>query len=214
MTELILLCEDLFGIEILELINQINLRSVQNNCIPKYKVLGYLSNKKAPFGNISFPLQRLGSINDWQTSAGERFVLGISKPESKNYAVKVLKEKGARFETIIASWSTDTFLGISVGEGSIVWAYSVKRGIEIGNYVTVIGAMLSGKKIGDYSTVLRFSNIAGSAVGTCTYVGNHVFLPVGKVIGDNCLIADGSVIVKSVKDGAAVAGVPAKKLRR
>lgn len=214
MKELILVCEDLFGLEVFTLINQINARSIQNYCEPIYHVIGYISNVQNPFGIVNSPLQRLGTIYEWKHSGNAKMVLGMSSPKSKIGAVKLLKAKGANFQTIVApSYCTPCVLppDVEVGEGSVFSAYNAKRGLKVGRYVTVIGAMLSGKAIEDYSTVLRFSNIAGVSVGKNTYVGNHVFLPVGKKIGDDCFVADGSIIVNNIKSNSKVKGVPAKK---
>lgn len=213
MKNLILVCNDLFGIEILEIINQININSVHNGREPIYNIIGYLSmnNKANPLGDSICRIKRLGNIYNWIPSTEEHFVLGICNPEDKSEAVKVLKEKGACFEAIITPWVLAPPL--DVGEGSVVSAYSVKQGLKIGKYVTIIGSMLSGHKIDDYSTVLRFSNIAGD-IGKCSYIGNHVFLAIGKSIGDNCIVADGSIVVKTVKSESSVSGVPARKIRK
>ena len=208
MKEVILVCNDLFGIEVLELVNQINIYRFQKCGEPEFKVVGYLSEKDNPFGDINISIRKIGSIYDWKPSSNERFILGMNKPEEKLEVVNIMKGKGACFQTIIAPWTIAPAL--EIGEGSVISAYTIMKGIEIGKYVTVIGAMLSGYRIGDYSTVLRFSNIAGETIGRCSYIGNHVFLAVGKKIGDYCTVGDGSIVVKNVKSGLSVSGVPAK----
>lgn len=210
MKNVILVCNDLFGIEILEIINQINLLSLDESGVPKYKVVGYLSEKENPFNNILTSVKKIGSINKWVPSANEIFVLGIKEPEEKFKAVKILKEKGARFLSIMAPWTVAPVLDI--GEGSVISAYTIMKGIKFGKFVTIIGAMISCHKVDDYSTILRFSNVAGNDVGKCSFVGNHVFVAAGKNIGDYCTVADGSIVVTNVKSGLSVSGVPAKRL--
>ena len=211
MKEVILVCNDLFGIEVLELVYQINLRSLDKYGEPEYKVIGYLSEKDYPFNKIVSSVKRLGNINNWVPSANDLYILGISDPKEKFKTVDKLKEKGARFQTIVTPWTLA--YGLDIGEGSIISAYTIKEGIKIGKFVTIIGAMLSGHKIDDYSTILRFSNIAGNDVGKGSYVGNHVFVPVGKNVGDYCTVADGSIVVNNVKSDLSVSGVPAKKIK-
>lgn len=211
MKELILVCEDLFGLEVLELIDQINLRDEKEGKEPSYRVSGYISDRMDPFGEVPSRLERLGSISGWTPRKEELFLLGISDPQSKYRTVALLEGRGARFETVRTPWTIASDLRI--GEGSVISAYSIKSGIEIGRFVTVVGAMLSNQKIGDFSTVLRFTNLAGGTVGERTYIGNHAFMAVGKKVGSDCRVADGSIVVKDVKDGLCVAGVPARRVK-
>ena len=211
MKEIILVCDDLFGLEVLDFINQINLFSLKESGEPEYKVIGYLSEKDNPFNNVVTSVARIGNIVDWMPSANEMFILGIKDPELKFKAVKILKQKGAHFLSLMTPWTIAPEL--ELGEGSVISAYTIKKGIKIGSFVTVIGAMLSCRKIDDYSTILRFSNIAGNDVGKGSFVGNHVLVAVGKNIGDQCIVADGSIVVNNVKSGLSVSGVPAKKIK-
>ena len=208
MTELILVCEDLFGLEVLELIRQINKRSQTG---PVYRVLGYLSDREDPFGDVPCSLERLGTISDWMPAGEAKFALGIREPASKRRAVETLTGRGGKFATILSNWMLAPYM--KYGVGNVVSAYCIKDGVKFGDYVTVMDAMITNHEIGDFSTVMRFTNLAGDSIGHDTYVGNHVFLAVGKSIGDNCRVADGSIVVMNVKDGMSVSGVPARRRR-
>lgn len=208
MKDIILVCEDLFGMEIYSIIKRINEWDIKHSFEARYNILGYISNNKAAFRGINHPIKRLGSVQEWEPISDEKYIIGMAVPERKRIAVDVLKARGCEFETVFAPWVLAP--SIKIGEGSIVAAYSIKAGIHIGDYVTLIESMITSQSVGNYSTILRFSNITGD-VGQCTYIGNHVYLHLGKDIGDNCYVASGSIVVKNVKSGVAVAGVPAKK---
>ena len=212
MTELIIVCEDLFGLEVLSLIEHINQKSNEKGRGAVYKIKGYISDVDNPFGKLSCSIERLGTISGNYAFDNEKCVMAICNPQSKQRAVETLKVRGAEFQTIVTPWTNAPLL--QIGEGSIISAYTIKDGIKIGKFVTIIGSMLSNHVIGDYSTVLRFANVAGDEVGKGTYIGNHVFVAVGKNVGDDCYVADGSIVVKNVKSGTSVSGIPAKKMKQ
>ena len=209
MKNIIVVCEDLFGLDVYSILDEINVWYEENGREKPYHFLGYISEKRYPFGNVKHGLNYLGSIHEWVPTGKELYVIGISMPENKKIVVDQLKKKGCNFETVRVPWIRD--LGIPIGEGSILATYSVKPDIEIGKFVIAIQSILTSS-VGDYSTILRFSNITGS-VGDSTYIGNHVYSHLGKTIGNNCYVADGSIIVKDIKSGSSVSGVPARKLR-
>ena len=177
---------------------------------PDYQILGYICDSERPFGDLSSRLERLGSIQGWKPVGDEAYVLGIALPERKREVVFALKAAGCIFCTVRAPWMLA--LNIEVGEGSVAAAYSIKDGMKVGSYVTLVESMLTSKSVQDYSTVLRFSNITGN-VGEGSFVGNHVYSHLGKTIGDHCYVEDGSIIVKNVKSGTRVSGVPARKMK-
>lgn len=213
MQDIVIVCNDLFGIEVYSLIDEINRRAEKANKGAVYHIKGFLYIQERPFNESISPVKLLGDLDNWTPDENEKVVLGIADPEIKGEAVSILREKGAKFQTIITPWMLVLPDQLQIGEGSILSAYSAKDGLIIGDFVTVIASMISGHIIGDYSTVMRFANIAGDSIGRYSYVGNHVFLAVGKSIGDNCRVADGSIVVKNVKSGVYVSGVPAKKVK-
>lgn len=210
MKDIILVCEDLLGLDIYSVLEQINAWNMKYGMKPRYRILGYISDVEAPFGDAVHSMKRLGTIQRWKPVADESYVLGMCMPESKKRTVEALKGSGCTFESVCAPWVLA--LPFRAGEGSVVAAYSIKNGVYIGKYVTLLGSMLTSHRIGDFSTVLRFANITGD-VGESAFVGNHVYSHLGKKIGDYCIVADGSVVVKNVKDGTSVSGVPAKKVK-
>lgn len=209
MTEIVLVCDDFFGMDVLSVIEEINKLEQEKTGEARYRIKGYISNRQAPLGETVGQPERLGSISGWIPAEDERVVIGLSRPEQKMETVRILKEKGAKFETICAPWIIA--YPMEVGEGSIVAAYSANYRMKIGSFVTIIGSMLSCRIVGDYSTILRYANIVGDPIGSRTYIGNHVFVAREKSVGDDCRLEDGAVIVKSVKSGTCVSGVPAKK---
>lgn len=76
-------------------------------------------------------------------------------------------------------------------------------------------------KIGNYVTIRHNTTIGDSGFNSkgCPIIGNHVQIGVGSIllgpikIGDNVLIAAGSVVIKDVPSNCLVGGNPAKVLK-
>ena len=211
MKDIILVCEDLLGLEVYSILDWINQwHRLKRKEIP-YHVLGFISDEEAPFGSLCPGLPRLGAIQGWSPRGEEWYVMGIKTPAGKKCAAELLRQAGCRFETVYPPWLIP--IPTPLGEGSVISAYTIHPDARFGRFVTVIGAMIADYPVGDYSTVLRFSNVIGP-VGTETFVGSHVFSRMGRTIGDHCHLSDGSVVVNHVKPGTSVAGVPARKINR
>lgn len=210
MKDVIIVCDDLFGLEVYSILEEINKTCTSQGQEALYNITGYISFNESPFGNVKHSIERLGGIEDHSPSGGESYVMAVTSPALKKRIVGIMEPKGCRFETVIAPWTRRK--ADEVGEGTLLAAFSVKPGLKIGKYVTVVESMLTPRPIGDFSTIMRFANITGN-VGTGSYIGNHAYSHLDKSIGDNCYVADGSIIVKTVKDGTCVAGMPAKRMK-
>lgn len=214
MQKIIIACKDTFGLEVLSLIHEVNNWYTRRNRDALYEVIGFLSEEESPFGSLQSPLPILGRFSDYEPSNDTKVVIGILEPHEKADAVSILRSRSASFETIVGPWMLSLRDWLTIGEGSIVCPYSAKPGMVIGDFVTIVATMISGHRIGDYSTLMRFSNIAGETVGRFSYLGDHVFLPLGKNVGNHCRVGSGSIVSKSVKDGTSVFGAPARKQKR
>lgn len=108
-------------------------------------------------------------------------------------------------------------LGVKVGEGCRIYISAFGSEpwlIEIGDRVTIT----SGVRIitHDGSTWLMRDDKGRRFLYRKVVIGNDVFIGLNSIIlpgvkiGDNCIIAAGSVIIKSVPSGSIVGGNPAK----
>lgn len=213
MQKIVIICNDIFGLEVYSIIEEINKWHLGRNGEPKYQITGFLWIDSLPFNAEDSPVPMIGNVDNWNFTDDIKVVIGIKAPSQKMELVQALKKKHAQYETIIAPWMLSFPEWLTIGEGSIVAPYSAKPGMVIGSFVTIIHSMLSGHGIGNYSTVMRFANIAGESIGKNSYIGDHAFLAVGRSIGDDCYVADGSIVVKNVKNNSCVSGVPAKKVK-
>lgn len=212
MQKVVVVCDGLFGLEIFSILEEINKWHAQRKQEQPYYIDGFVFLDGTGVERESFPSDVLGTISDWIPSEDVSIVLGVKDPAKKRLAVTLLREKNVRFETVYAPWILAFHKWLTIGEGCIVAPYSAKPGLVIEDFATVVHSMLSGHRIGEYSTVMRYANIAGD-VGKDCLVGDHVFLVVEKSIGDGCVADPGSIVVKNLKPGTHVRGVPAKSVR-
>jgi acetyltransferase-like isoleucine patch superfamily enzyme len=134
-----------------------------------------------------------------------KFILDDEK-FAKTEAIRIARDKGikvgndCRFFT--TSFSSESFL------------------IEIGNHVTITEGVRFVTHDGgmwvirELNPVYKKSNILGRIkIGNNVFIGlNSIILP-GVSIGDNTIIAAGSVVTKSFNGNCVIGGVPAKKIR-
>ncbi|MDF1694609.1 MAG: acyltransferase [Saprospiraceae bacterium] len=108
-------------------------------------------------------------------------------------------------------------LGVKVGEGCRIYISSFGSEpwlIEIGDRVTIT----SGVRIitHDGSTWLMRDEKGRRFLYRKVEIGNDVFIGLNSIIlpgvrvGNNCIIAAGSVVIKSIPDGSIVGGNPAR----
>lgn len=127
-------------------------------------------------------------------------------------------------ETFIAE-SADVMGNVTIGEGSSIWYSSVVRGdienISIGKYTniqdnaTVHTETNIPTRIGDYTVVGHNAIVHGCVVGNNCLIGMGAIVLNGAVIGDNSIIGAGSVITegKIIPPNSLVLGTPGKIVR-
>ena len=210
MKDIIIVCAGSTAHEVYSIIEMINLEETQKGYDPKYNVLGFIEDDPDVELQDYVTVPIIGNIKDWMPIGEELYVIGNSSPKTKEKIILMLKERGCKFETIIAPYSRIK-PHVEIGEGCVIYAYNINNGAKIGNYVNIQGSMIGGKAvIGDYSTVLGFANISHGPLGKRVYVG------AGSVVlcevEDDATVCVGSIVVSRVKAGTKVFGNPAKKV--
>lgn len=115
------------------------------------------------------------------------------------------------------------WIGVSMGENCHIYGNATKMFstepwcISIGNHVHITdevrfithdgGTLLYRNKFPDLEITSPIR------VGNYVYIGYRSIILPGVIIGDNCIIAAGSVVTKNVPDNTVVGGVPAKYIK-
>lgn len=89
--------------------------------------------------------------------------------------------------------------------------------ISIGDHVTVTGGVRFVTHDGGV-WVFREERpsldiVAPIAIGNNVFIGLNVIIMPGVTLGDNTVVAAGSVVTRSFEGGAVIAGVPARRVR-
>ena len=206
MQDIIIVGASGFGREVLSLIEFINQTK------PTWNVLGFIDDNLSALNDFAIEYKILGSIKDWQPKEKEQYVLAIASPVIKEKIVTQLKNKGARFATIICPDSSIGERSV-IGEGVVMFGQvGISVDVKIGNFVffNALDGIGHDTEIGDYCTFGPKVCISGaSKIGKCVNVGALASTYPGVNVGDYATIGMNSAVIRRVKPNTTVVGVPA-----
>ncbi len=180
-----------------------------------FTIKGYLDDKSdALQGYQNYP-PILSSVDDYVIQPEDVFICALGDVQYKRlYAEKILN-KGGRFISLVHP-SIHQWQNTSWGEGCIALRNVViSCDVTIGNFVTLMDNCIIGHdaRIGNWSHVGAASLMAGfSSIGSMVTLHPHVELLPHKSVADNATVGAGSVVLRNVKEGTTVFGIPATKL--
>jgi sugar O-acyltransferase (sialic acid O-acetyltransferase NeuD family) len=197
-----------FGREVLQWIKDINKKR------QTYNILGFIDDNLQALEDYQCDYNILGTIEGWEPSSKEAFVMAIASPLIKQRISSLLKKKGASFISIM---HPTAIVGdfVKLGEGVVLYPNTIiTTNVRIGDFVTVLSSNIGHDvSIGDYSTISSFCDITGGViVGKKVFLGSHSTIVPKKHIGDNAYIGAGSVVISNIKKNIKVFGNPARKL--
>ena len=177
-----------------------------------FEVAGFLDDKcDALSGYPGYP-PIVGPVETYAIGSDDVFVCALGDTKCKRLYVDMIRDRGGRFLTLVHPTaiigSNATF-----GEGCIVGAYAVVScDVSVGEYVTIQGFCANGHdaKIGSFCHLNSYSFMGGFSeleTGVTLHTGAKV-LP-HKSVGANATVGAGSVVLRNVKPGTTVFGVPA-----
>lgn len=197
-----------FGRELLWWIKDIN--AVR----PTWEIAGFLDDNPDALCECECDYQIVGSIKDCLPKDNEVFALALGSPQLKRKITGMLKEKGARFATVIHPTAMVSEFA-HYGEGFIMFPCSkLSANSVVGDFVTLLASPIGhDTKIGDYSVISGNCNVVRNVI-----IGKEVFLGAGACIaqdvhvGDGAYIGIGAVVLKDVKPGVKMFGNPARPI--
>lgn len=124
------------------------------------------------------------------------------------------KSKGYRFASVVHP-SAIIAIDVVLSEGAQIMAgVVVQAGCHVGiNAVINTGSVVDHDcRVGDHAHIAPGVTLSGGVrVGGAAHIGAGATVIQGIQIGLNSLVAAGAVVIRDVRDGATVAGVPAKE---
>ena len=208
MQEVIIVCEDSFGLDVKYVIDAINDEQRMNGWEILYTIKGYITPQGCEYRTGL--LEYLGSVEPGADYRNEIYVMGIRNPQHKCEVARIMESGNASFTAIRAPWVMD-MPEFEYPKGCVIAAFCVKENAEIGEYVTLFNSMLGATKIGKYSSAMSYSNLTTAEIGERVYIGPNAVIMDHVRVGDDAVVEPNSVVVRNVKAGTRVNGIPARK---
>lgn len=181
----------------------------------EFEILGFLDDDPSKHGKIVYGYKVLGNIDnidEYISNEKVYVVIGIANPFDKEKIAVKLLDKRVEFPNLISSnvWMSSE---VKIGKGVILYpGVSINYGTVIKDFVIINMNCAVGHNciINDYSTLAPGVNLGGHTfIGSTSEIGIGVSTRQGITIGNKSIIGGQSMVVKDVKEGVKVKGVPA-----
>jgi len=182
-----------------------------------HKIKGFIDDNPGALGNLQYPIQVIGNIEDYQPTDQEKFVIAVLETKTRKKIAESLIKKNAQFYTLIHP-SVIIGTNVHIGLGSIICPNCIlTNDISVGFFVFINTSSTLGHDVivGNYSSINGKVEITGNVV-----VGEECFFGVGakvipgRRIGKGARVGAGSIVIKNVPTCVTVFGNPAKIIER
>lgn len=176
---------------------------------------GFLDDKADALDGFAGYPPIISSVEAYEPSENDVFICALGDPKWIKHYTEIIESKGGKFISLIspgASIGSNT----KIGDGCIIPGWTViSCDIEIGNhvYIGVFCDFGHDVKIGNCCHIGAYSFLGGGVeMGNNVTCHPRVNILPHKKIGDNAVLGAGSIVIRNVKSGDTVFGVPAKKI--
>lgn len=179
---------------------------------PEWTIGGFLdSNPHAlvPFG-IDLPI--VGDPATYQPQSHDRFVCAIGDPQIKLKVARGIQSRGGQFVNVI---HPTAYVGprCRMGNGNILCPQAMMTcDASLGDFVTLNfrASVAHDAQVGSGCTINGFADVTGGVrIGEGVLLGSHAAITPRAVVEDGARVGAGSVVIRHVKAGQTVLGVPA-----
>ena len=180
----------------------------------EWELAGFVDDN--PDGLAGYPIDHkvIGTVESLQAST-DVAVMGIGTPRTKKAMFERLQRRGIELATIVHR-SCVVGHGCELGAGTVLCPGAVvTTNVRLGRcaMLNVHASVGHDVTIGDFSTLSGHCDVTGGAqIGDCVFLGTHAHVLPGVKVEDGATIGAGSSVVKRVRSGQTVFGVPAKAL--
>lgn len=182
----------------------------------KYDIKGFLDDNLDALKGFDYPYPPiLAAISNYHIEEDDVFACSIGDVHTKVKIVEIIESKGASFINLIHP-NVQINKTAKLGEGILVF-HDVHVGSEaiIGNHVMLQSYAAIGHDavIGEYCRIdPKASVIGGVKVGNRVTLHTVCVLNHKVTVGDDAVVGALSFVVRKVKPGTTVFGIPAKEL--
>lgn len=180
-----------------------------------FKIKGFLDSKSDALDDYTGYPPILGSVEGYIPQTDDLFVCALGKTKCKKHYVSLILDKGGPFFSLIHP-TVRINPNTTIGVGAIISAnVLISCEVAIGNYVTIQPYTVIGHdaQIGSYAQLNAYAFMGGYAqVGEGATLHTGAQVPPHKSVGDWSIVGAGSVVIRDVKPGQTVFGVPARSI--
>lgn len=213
MQDVIIVCAGSYGKEAYWVLMSNNFEASQRGEKEPFRILGFINDRPNALEGYDIDVPILGTIADWQPTGSEKYVLGLGTPSDKKKVASMLKARGAEFISLVSD-RANVSPDIKMGEGCLITMGStVGCDVRLGDFVNINGSMIySGAVIKDYSTTTGYTIVEDATVEEGVYIGSKAVIMSGRNVGAWSSVSVGSVVMKDVRPGTTVFGMPAQEI--
>lgn len=177
---------------------------------------GFLDDNPQALEGFGYGERVIGSVATYQPRESDFFLCAVGNPRIKKILVESILGKGGNFATLV---HPSVIMGnhVTLGRGVILCPRVVLTSdIVVGDFVSLNVGTAVGHDvvIGDWSQTSAFCDLTGfTRLGRSVLMGSHASLLPRRKVGDYAVVGAGSLVVRDVKKGETVFGVPAMPLR-
>jgi len=181
----------------------------------EYIIKGFLDDKPDALDGFENYPEIISSVEKYEIQENDVFVCALGSVQWKKHYVEIILSKGGKFINLIHPTVIFTS-NVKLGNGLIIFMYSnISNDCIVDDFVTIQGFVAIGhdSKIGKWSHINAYSFTGGYAIleeqvclNTRSTVLPHIIVRKGATVGA------ASLVIKNVKEGTTVFGVPAKRI--
>jgi len=181
----------------------------------QYRIKGFLDDNPRILNDYIMDISIIGDLDGYEIKKQDRFVFAIGDIDVKKHLVTKLKEKGAKFLTLIHPTAivVDT---AKIGEGAIICPFClVSDNVRLDDFVMMNAYADCGHdaKVGKYCILSSYAAVMGfSILEDEVFLGTHATVIPGKRVGCKSKISANSVVMRDVAANKMVFGVPGKAI--
>lgn len=181
----------------------------------EFNIKGFLDDNDSILEGFSGYPPIISSVENYVIEDDDIFFCALGDPIYRKKYSKIILEKGGTFLNMINPTAI-VHKNAKIGQGVLIGQYcSISSDTEIGDFTVIQAYSNIGHdvKIGKNCEIESYTFLGGGSKveDDCTLHTRSTVLP-GIIIKSNSVVGAGSVVIRNVKSGTTVFGVPAKKI--